>query len=319
MSFFEGSICGVCSNRFTDSDDVVACPVCGAPHHRACWAQSGQCCHEEQHGDGFVWQRETETPGSEAENVEESTVRCPVCGMINSAGRLHCQNCTAALYSNMPKGDVQDTQPGAPQGGDGSFAFGMYVSPVNDGDLIDDIPVGDYKRFLGPSSFIFIPTFMHLAQGKGKIKFNLFAMFMHGIWFISRKMYILGGALLTFMLGIFAFVTSCYDIMEPALEAYAANDIMPMMMLIQERPLLMFTLIGLSVLQFAVYILCGLFANRIYFNWCKKRIREINKSSHSAEHFNRSLEEAGGQSLLPALAALAIYFVAERLIQYWLM
>ena len=31
MFFYEGYICPVCGKKFQESDDIVACPECGAP------------------------------------------------------------------------------------------------------------------------------------------------------------------------------------------------------------------------------------------------------------------------------------------------
>ena len=42
--------CSVCHAYLFDDDDVVYCPVCGAPHHRDCYKSIGHCAFEEAHG-----------------------------------------------------------------------------------------------------------------------------------------------------------------------------------------------------------------------------------------------------------------------------
>ncbi len=42
--------CPVCGNDFNEDDDVVFCPECGTPHHRACWTKNGRCINENLHG-----------------------------------------------------------------------------------------------------------------------------------------------------------------------------------------------------------------------------------------------------------------------------
>lgn len=42
--------CPVCGLQFTESDDVVVCPDCGAAHHRACWQSVGHCACADSHG-----------------------------------------------------------------------------------------------------------------------------------------------------------------------------------------------------------------------------------------------------------------------------
>ncbi|MDO5014819.1 MAG: RING finger protein [Clostridia bacterium] len=51
---YTSEICDKCKKEFTDNDDVVVCPVCGTPHHRACYFESGRCVHESEHGK-FEW------------------------------------------------------------------------------------------------------------------------------------------------------------------------------------------------------------------------------------------------------------------------
>ncbi len=55
MSRFENKLCPVCRSRFTDKAEVVVCPVCGTPHHRACYNINGKCALEELHDKGWSW------------------------------------------------------------------------------------------------------------------------------------------------------------------------------------------------------------------------------------------------------------------------
>ena len=43
MGIHTGEKCFVCGQVFTDNDDVVVCPDCGTPYHRACWQKNGAC------------------------------------------------------------------------------------------------------------------------------------------------------------------------------------------------------------------------------------------------------------------------------------
>lgn len=52
---FYGKHCPVCRNSFREGDNVVVCPVCGTPHHRACYEKENKCGVEEYHASGFVW------------------------------------------------------------------------------------------------------------------------------------------------------------------------------------------------------------------------------------------------------------------------
>ena len=43
----EGVSCVRCHAYLFPEDDIVYCPVCGAPHHRECYNQLGHCALEE--------------------------------------------------------------------------------------------------------------------------------------------------------------------------------------------------------------------------------------------------------------------------------
>ena len=46
----DGATCVRCHAYLFDDDDVVYCPVCGAPHHRDCYNELGHCALEALHG-----------------------------------------------------------------------------------------------------------------------------------------------------------------------------------------------------------------------------------------------------------------------------
>ena len=37
---YTGIPCAACGKKFTAEDDVVVCPECGTPYHRACYRSS---------------------------------------------------------------------------------------------------------------------------------------------------------------------------------------------------------------------------------------------------------------------------------------
>ena len=55
MFFYEGYTCPVCKREFKETDDIVACPKCGAPHHRECWKLEGHCHYAEDHDTPRQW------------------------------------------------------------------------------------------------------------------------------------------------------------------------------------------------------------------------------------------------------------------------
>ena len=55
MALYENNSCPVCGKQFQPGDDIVTCPECGTPHHRACYRELGHCAHQALHGDGYAF------------------------------------------------------------------------------------------------------------------------------------------------------------------------------------------------------------------------------------------------------------------------
>ena len=79
-----GQKCPACGRNFDHDDDIVVCPVCGTPQHRACWDERGECVNASRHAEGYVWQPEAAgyraepQPEEQTENKQGTQV-CPIC------------------------------------------------------------------------------------------------------------------------------------------------------------------------------------------------------------------------------------------------
>ena len=105
MTRYTGNHCPVCEQAFTDEDDIVVCPDCGTPYHRACWQKVGACMHKSEHAAGFEWQPEF---GPEAEKAAHEAT-CPNCGTHNQPGAAQCSHCGCPLpKDNGPRPDPKD-------------------------------------------------------------------------------------------------------------------------------------------------------------------------------------------------------------------
>ena len=102
MTRYTGNHCPVCEQAFTDEDDIVVCPDCGTPYHRACWQKVGACMHKSEHAAGFEWQPEF---GPDAEKAAHEAT-CPNCGTHNQPGAAQCSHCGCPLpKDNGPRPD----------------------------------------------------------------------------------------------------------------------------------------------------------------------------------------------------------------------
>lgn len=95
MNKYVGVDCPVCGKKFASEDDVVVCPVCGAPHHRSCYKENGGCALESRHAQGQEWQapQPEAAQSPQGEHQAPRTVTCPSCGAANPPEGIFCQVC----------------------------------------------------------------------------------------------------------------------------------------------------------------------------------------------------------------------------------
>ena len=120
--------CSVCSAPFSAQDDVVVCPVCGAPHHRACWKENGCCRFENLHADGFEWVSPLPAapagaaPAARTDQQQtlkngERVLTCPECGENVYEHDIFCLRCGFRLKETdaEKKEEAPAPDPGLPR------------------------------------------------------------------------------------------------------------------------------------------------------------------------------------------------------------
>ena len=105
MGIHTGEKCFVCGQVFTDNDDVVVCPDCGTPYHRACWQKNGACVNLPLHESGKSWQ-----PEKKAEEEAQMIRICPDCGTSCPKDATHCPHCGKPFLR--PEEELQTTLTG---------------------------------------------------------------------------------------------------------------------------------------------------------------------------------------------------------------
>ena len=109
---YSGIECVACNNTFDEKDDVVVCPVCGAPHHRECWLKENRCAYNDRHQEGFAWEFPKQ-PEAEPEKPEkpqtignfvfkngEGVIICPECKTPNFENDAFCRKCHKPFAPN---------------------------------------------------------------------------------------------------------------------------------------------------------------------------------------------------------------------------
>ena len=224
---YTGIPCAACGKKFTAEDDVVVCPECGTPYHRACYKELGHCVNEARHAEGYVWQPPKAAPGPSVPLEEqphapqnktdgEGYVMCSRCGTVNPAGQEHCDLCGYPLKETgerIPAGD-RETEDG------GTFA--EYVRDqynVNPNEKLgDELTAREVAAYVGPNALNFLYKFRAMLQRKPAGSFNLGAFLFTGLYCFYRKMYAQSKTM-DEVFDLFAFrvivdtVADCYNVL----------------------------------------------------------------------------------------------------------
>ncbi|MBQ1412769.1 MAG: DUF2628 domain-containing protein [Clostridia bacterium] len=303
MKDYRNMSCVSCKKPFDETSDIVICPECGAPHHRACWQAAGQCACSERHGADYVWEPDSIVIPSRGATVSanhagavssEEQVVCPMCGNTTRKALRYCERCGYSLVHDREGAYDNDEFPHW----EGLFDF-------NQAESIGGVPAGDIKRFIGGMWIYYIPRFLRMARQRGAFTFNFTAFLTHGLWFISRKMYGRGIFLTLLMTG----TVVGRMILSQSIDAATGQ----MSLLLTAAYML------LAGIELLTMILCGIFGNRSYMNFCAAKIKKINAKATAAHataaQFNEAMEEEGGVAVLPALSVGFCYLMVIYLLQ----
>lgn len=315
MSNYTGSTCPVCHKPFAPNDDIVVCPECGTPYHRACWPADGVCVNAARHGAGFEWK-----PDSEGDDGQPA---CPNCGAHNPAGTHFCSHCGVPLpdHPQSPE-NPRNAQPGpqsgagrpiydnpgytppepGSRGGDGpridaysAGPEGLYRKEVGPNDPIDGIKAKDWATFVGPSSLYYLMQFFRMEQTHRKLGMSFAAFFFGPIYFFYRKMWKLGA--------LFA-----------ALDVAVTLPTYLVLLVLSDAPIVSGMSTGwlipasnvCAALSWLIMLGRGLFATYWYKKTCMDRIHAIYERIPEGQDRQDMLALRGGVSI----PAVVIYLVA---------
>ncbi len=275
--------CPVCGLIFTDNDDVVVCPTCGTPHHRECYKNSGGCANESKHAEGFIF--ESATMVHEDRKQDDN----PLNSDFNASSDTdHSEN---ASQENNP------------------FESDTFNSPfghvITDGEKIDEVPVGDLKKFIGPAWIYYIPLFYAKIKGLRIFRINFSAFIGSYIWLLSRKIYGLG-----IVFSLLTFASYLYIDFYEAYAVFTKVDLSIEAILTSDDPMILIGYYAYALasnIPIVLSVITGIFANKIYMKKCIKRVKKINHSSKTAEQFNKRLVKKGSVSMPLFFLAIALY------------
>ncbi len=312
MFFYEGYRCPVCNHLFTPNDDIVTCPDCGLPHHRACWVQEGHCHLSHLHGTSEQWKRDNlQNDPADGEKRSSSNAKiCPQCGTKNPEYSEYCRHCGKALSST----DWSSTSAGKVYSEYQPFRSDYNSSSRYSTEKIDGVAVSELSSVVGNrAEQYYLPRFKRISQGHGG-GFNWMALLFSPYWMLYRKMYF-GGTLLLLLQGFQTILTTIVA-NHLGLETY--EQFFEIEKMLSDRSNLFFFLSFyiFSVIMLMIRLIVGFFGNRIYKQHC---VNIISRAKETTPDISASeLSAFGGTSFGVTVIGGIAYYVLMELIIFFL-
>ena len=155
--------CALCHAYLFEDDDVVYCPVCGAPHHRECYNALGHCALESTHGTEKQYDILKANEKSDKEKHHPNIV----------VGEEEAKNDVYTpgdeIFQNLPPMD---------------FLGGVPADYI----IEDGVTAKEARNFVISNTQRYIPKFKKLSK-ENKVSWNFMAFLFPCEWLLSRKMY----------------------------------------------------------------------------------------------------------------------------------
>ncbi len=319
------SSCPYCEKVFTDTDDVVYCPECGTPHHRACYTEHGKCANGEKHAEGFVWKSENPEPVHEAstdENGNDET-RCPGCGAEISPNALICTECGMRLGAGANSRVF-------------SYNTDFFLKDVT-ADPNEDLggfTVKEAAMFTQTKASDYIRKFLKQKKSGKNVGWNWAAFLFSPLWFFYRKLYKAGICFVALAVAASMFLavpmSREYDkafskieefitITENTTSAELAEAISLLskeqMSEIADAMTGYFVWIGATVaVQLVLNCAAAVMADGLYRKRIAKDITTIKEFSQNQRTFEMLMLQKGGTSVIGMLGGYCFYFLLNNIL-----
>ena len=276
MQEYQGQPCLICGQAFTETDDIVTCPECGTPYHRACWKETGRCINAPLHVSGGSWQLDRQQKAAEERSAEK---RAEEAEQEADRERNGDRMINAGLY------DGVRLNPADPCIG------------LDPNEQVGGASMRDVAEFVSTNKFYYLPLFHFMQKTGKKFSFNLVCLLFPEFYFANRKMWLLslGTMLLNVVLNIptaILYFAEYMNISIPWADVETA--------LFQQ----IYSISGIIWMIFKT-VAC-LFANYLYFRFAAKRASRIRSSASSEAEYHAQMHSAGGTSAVNIVLALVI-------------
>ena len=339
---YENTKCEYCGELFAKNDDVVVCPDCGAPYHRACWQAHGKCAHAHEHAQGYQYGKgfapKTELEFADEDFVEK--VKQEIFGNVPDQERKYCENCGAGLVEGNEYCVLCGHKQGAPiRSGKRKNAGKNPLGGLEPDALIDGVKVSDLVLLVRSNSDKLLPKLQRVSERKVKVGWSWLAFFFGYLYLFFRKLYKYGLIAVVAMVLLFNVfnvalgdpiakatqtVTAAYNSVssESATSEEAYYDAMEeaTQSLMKDGTIArMYLVLGGSLL--ISNLACALLFHYLYLRHCKDTVNRMKKSAEilgdmSASEYRINLLARGGISLFGLVLGYFSYFLLGQIVAY---
>ena len=342
---YKGIKCPVCEKPFTEEDDVVVCPICGAPYHRHCYIEKGDCIFTELHESGSTWSP-PEAPTAPNVSSEIKDKECPNCGVLNAHSAMFCNICGSSLtgdphqhrntaHTDRHRPNMNDnySAPFTPMGsafhGFGGMPFmADPMGGVNPAEQIaEDVTYGDVSKVVQQNTGYYMSVFRRINAFR-RSKFNFTAFLFSGGWLMYRKQYKSGILVTVLMFLLYIAQTLCsnfgtYSVMMNALDTAGLTNSADLSYIqisnvtsqyLLEHPsesLLFFSPLICTALMLITMLIVGINANKWYMQHCIRVARKIKAEGGTEEVVNEAYLSRGGCNIAVTFCLMACYMVLQ--------
>lgn len=299
--FYDNAVCDGCGQPLLENEDIVVCPDCGTPQHRACYELNNKCVNEHLHESGFEWKNPNppvvespkEEPVQETESDQTDDTMIPV-GLP-----------TPAL----------DVNP--------AFFTSAGLDPNAE---FDGVSTKDAVSYTQIGAKRYVKKFLRSDGKKFFISWNWGAFFFSPAWFFYRKLYKVGFVFISLVIALNLFlmpqidkIGKAYEPMQTAyseyteaLTEYSKNQNNETKAVYEQKQAelskityqIMPAAAGVFIGTFLIpNFIAALIANGLYKRKMLEDIKFAHKSSKDPKIVKYSLLRRGGVAFLPAAAA----------------
>lgn len=319
MADYTGQSCFHCQKPFQPEDDIVVCPECGTPYHRACWQETDHCTNVQLHETGGSWKPVQQE--SQAAATEE-TRRCPRCGTDNPMQQAFCGHCGMILKETESADASQNAYQRQNVGAE-DVCCELDPNEQYEGERLEDV-----ANFVCTNTIYYIPIFKKFRETGSKLSMNLISALVPHFYFASRKMWgmtflvIVGFLLLDLPSELYSFVTdgdmlisnlrsmqesmgslysSVFDEIIRQTEAFC-HILQP------HETVIRWLHVICMYLNFAVRVLLFAFSNYIYYRFVLRKVRKIRAEDLPVSMQKDKLRMMGGTNFWFILLAILVQY-----------